>query len=87
MNTSERLAIVETRVNNIDVRTERIESQVSDIHNTVVENKADSKWRNKLIIFLVTAILGGGITFGFKSIGDSSTAVAAPNEKVEATDR
>jgi hypothetical protein len=79
----ERLARVEERVDNIDRRTERMECKISDIHSTVVENKADNKWTKRLVIFMITAILGASITLGFKALGQAEAVAKSEIETVQ----
>jgi hypothetical protein len=73
----ERLARVETRIDSMESKLCDMGTHIKEIHETVVCNSTNMSWVKKMLIIVITCIIGGGTVFGYKTFtGNISPARA-----------
>ncbi len=80
-------AVVGEKVDALDKRFDNLDVKVDNLHADVVSTKQDMTWTKKILILILTVIIGSVLTLGLKEVvGDSkavSVAQAASTVKID----
>lgn len=66
------------KVDKVGDRVESMDCKISDIYSAVVVNKVNTSWNKKLMILIISLLLGGGSIAGWKTFSEPAEAKSKP---------